>query len=870
MPGWRRYRCRKPRSAGVARPMRLSWAMSSTHKVPPCPNTGASVHAACLAGLLLGLLAFPTVSRACPSDDRGGIQPAAAESLASDSTIASETTVRPEPTGWYAGDMHVHRSCGGSPVTLASIRSAMVAQDLDVVSLLADMGNGEVQNPATDLPQVDGQNDPISTSGRVIHWDAEWHWDATYSQYGHQALGGHIVALDLNEAHQIWDESTHPIFDWVHQQGGVAGFAHLQYLDEGFPQTLSCCTPIEYPVEVALGGADFISEDVNGGEAAIHAYYRLLNCGMRPGLAAGSDYPCQAAIGHLLTFAQPGVGSFDYHAWTQAIAHGRTVISRNARHEFLNLRVAGNATPGDQVDLTAPGGVQVVARWSSNQSLSRTIELVSNGEVVASKSASASSGAPDSLVATVSFPKSGWVCARVMGANGHEVHTAAVFVIVQGAPIRASAKDARFYVRWIESLIANTSPGGPWEWYFPTEWTAVQARYQAAMAIYEQVAEDAASACPCSIFEHDDAPQITDVTDNTPLELGVKFRTTVDGRVSAVRYFKGASNTGTHSGHIWSSTGALLAETVFAGETDSGWQQADFAAPVAVHAGTTYVASYHSPGYYSADEKYFALGLDSGPLRMLGDGEDGANGVYRYTATPAFPTDSFDGSNYWVDVVFTPDDLTPPEVSALSPPAASNGVRPDVVIGAVFDEPLDSTCVKATTFELRDAGGNLVPASTRYDAPDMRALLTPLAPLAESTTYTVRLHGGNAGCRIRDLAANSLAADVVWSFTTTRTGTLAVDLPPSRALRLAASPNPSRGPLNFSLESAASGYDALELLDVTGRVGRRLASGSTAPGRGNVRWDGRDDSGQRMPAGLYFARMRSRAGTAIVRVALIP
>ena len=178
------------------------------------------------------------------------------------------------------------------------------------------MGNGEVQDPVIDLPQVDGADDPISVPGQVVHWDAEWHWDPVYSQYPHQALGGHIVALGLTQAEQRWDEYTYPIFQWAHSQNAIAGFAHMQYLNNAIPQTLNCCIPIEYPVEVALGTADFISEDVVRAnetvsgmdpEAAMQAYYRLLNCGFRPGLAAGTDYPCSAAgtdLGSLLTYVQ--------------------------------------------------------------------------------------------------------------------------------------------------------------------------------------------------------------------------------------------------------------------------------------------------------------------------------------------------------------------------------------------------------------------------------------------------------------------------------------------------------------------------------------------------------------------------------------
>ena len=65
--------------------------------------------------------------------------------------------------------------------------------------------------------------------------------------------------------------------------------------------------------------------------------------------------------------------------------------------------------------------------------------MVQNGIVVASRQASVASGSPATLTATVNFPQSGWIAARRMGNGGHKVHTAAVFVIVDGRPIRVSA-----------------------------------------------------------------------------------------------------------------------------------------------------------------------------------------------------------------------------------------------------------------------------------------------------------------------------------------------------------------------------------------------------------------------------------------------
>ena len=614
----------------------------------------------------------------------------------------------PEPAGWYAGDMHVHRSCGGSPEAVSSLYTKMSPQNLSVISLLADMGNGEVQNPVTDLPLVNGQDASVSTSGRIVHWDAEWHWDATYNQYPHQALGGHVVALGLSEAHQIWEEYTYPIFNWAHQQNGIAGFAHMEYLDNNIPQSLTCCTPIEYPVEVALGASDFISEDVvdtnNTGsglnpESLIQAYYRLLNCGFRPGLAAGTDYPCNDGrpLGSLLTYVQVAGGQMTYRNWIEGIAEGRTVVSRNGHNEFLDLKVNGSSTPGDEIKLTGAGTVQVNIQWIATQNLSGTIELVQNGIVVASRQASVAAGAPASLTATVDFANSGWLAARRMGSSGHQVHTGAVFVTVNNAPVRASAADAEFYVHWMDNLLQKTSPGGSWSSYFVNSRSAAQARYQAAKAMYQQIASGSrhaadhhhdvtsrwgtersysatltasggtlpytwsiasgslpsglslnsstgvisgtptaagtfsftaqgtdasnpaqtatkalsitvvAAQASSTIWPATTVPGVVDAGPDSAVELGVKFRSDSSGSITGIRFYKASTNTGTHVGNLWSSSGTLLATATFTNETASGWQQVNFSTPVAITANTVYVASYHTNvGHYSDDLNYFA------------------------------------------------------------------------------------------------------------------------------------------------------------------------------------------------------------------------------------------------------------------------
>ncbi len=162
--------------------------------------------------------------------------------------------------------------------------------------------------------------------------------------------------------------------------------------------------------------------------------------------------------------------------------------------------------------------------------------------------------------------------------------------------------------------------------------------------------------CNCtSIWPASVIPSAIDGDDATPVEVGVKFRSDNAGYITALRFYKGSANTGTHIGHIWSSTGTLLGTATFTNETDSGWQQVSFSSPIPIAAHTTYVASYFAPsGHYSIDPNYFTTsGVDNAPLHALANGTDGANGVFVNSSDPSFPINSFNSSNYWVDVVYT-------------------------------------------------------------------------------------------------------------------------------------------------------------------------------------------------------------------------
>lgn len=139
-----------------------------------------------------------------------------------------------------------------------------------------------------------------------------------------------------------------------------------------------------------------------------------------------------------------------------------------------------------------------------------------------------------------------------------------------------------------------------------------------------------------SLFSTTTTPTNVTVNNPNPVELGVKFETSVAGQILGILFYKGLQNTGTHVVNLWSSTGSLLASATSNGETVSGWQTVNFASPVTLTANTIYVALYHTGGFYSADSNYFATAKNSGSLTAPSSASSGGNGVYAYGSGSSF------------------------------------------------------------------------------------------------------------------------------------------------------------------------------------------------------------------------------------------
>jgi LPXTG-motif cell wall-anchored protein len=175
---------------------------------------------------------------------------------------------------------------------------------------------------------------------------------------------------------------------------------------------------------------------------------------------------------------------------------------------------------------------------------------------------------------------------------------------------------------------------------------------------------------PVGLFKPDDKPaNLTPANDNGPVNLGVRFTPAVDGTIVGLRFYKLDGNDGTHVGALWSDGGSSLAEVTFKDESATGWQMATFDKPVAVKAGTAYVASYLAPnGHYAFDKGFFDTKRENGDLSAPAD----VNGLFHYSSGSAFTEQkSNDHDNYWVDVLFQPEVKTPPTTAPATTAPAS-------------------------------------------------------------------------------------------------------------------------------------------------------------------------------------------------------
>ncbi|MBD2676749.1 MULTISPECIES: N,N-dimethylformamidase beta subunit family domain-containing protein [Nostoc] len=197
-----------------------------------------------------------------------------------------------------------------------------------------------------------------------------------------------------------------------------------------------------------------------------------------------------------------------------------------------------------------------------------------------------------------------------------------------------------------------------------------------------------------------DFPNSTDY--NSSYELGLKFRSAQGGRVATIRYWKAASETGSHVGKIWTATGTLLASVVFTNETASGWQEQILETPINIQANTTYVVSVNVNSHYVATYDELASPIVNGNLSSVADG---SNGVYNLNPN-SFPTSSYRNTNYYRDIGFIVGSALV-KVSGDNQSATTGAVLPNPLVVRVVNAQNTPQSGVTVNFDIISGGGSL-------------------------------------------------------------------------------------------------------------------------------------------------------------------
>ena len=232
------------------------------------------------------------------------------------------------------------------------------------------------------------------------------------------------------------------------------------------------------------------------------------------------------------------------------------------------------------------------------------------------------------------------------------------------------------------------------------------------------------SAFQSHVFATGSAPAAVETGDTTDYELGMRFQSNADGYISELRYFRTAADAGDTDArtlNLWTAAGVRIGQvTVTSASGASGWQVGTLTTPVAIDANATYVVSYGTTDNYAYTSGWFATAHASSDGVV--SGLTGNNGVFAAGGPGAFPTATYNSTNYWVDVTFR---QTLGSAPVFTSPVAFSAAENQTLVGTIVATDADGDAVGYAIVGGADAGLFRIDAATgelRFRvAPDFEA-----------------------------------------------------------------------------------------------------------------------------------------------------
>jgi hypothetical protein len=393
--------------------------------------------------------------------------------------------------GWYSADAHIHANYTAHDhqiIDSRDVRLQAYAEDLNNANLMVANSSGAFIH---DAQYFEGRPHALSTRNFILYWNEEMRNGGLYGHMAFFKLKNLVHPLYTGFRNTEYWEDYPPNYkqaENAQKQGGAVTYVHPG-MQPNY-ESLGGAGAHELPVDLALGQIDAMDVVSNNDEiACMKLWYRLLNCGFHLAISAGTD-----SFTNVSDHYTPGGGRVYVHAgnelryddWVTSYKHGRSFASNGP---VITLTVDGKE-PGDEITFPAGSSQKVRIRATLHTQVPvDQFEVVVNGKPLAAHGGK-------SIDEQVTLAHSSWIAARAIGPWSRLVlndiqtfaHTSPVYVKFGGERV-AYKEDARFWIEWIDKLIAQVNQRG--RFATPERKREVVELFQRGQQVYRDIEKEA-------------------------------------------------------------------------------------------------------------------------------------------------------------------------------------------------------------------------------------------------------------------------------------------------------------------------------------------------------------------------------------------
>lgn len=327
------------------------------------------------------------------------------------STVAKEYTLRHWANmagkGWWSGDDHVHLRMTSDADAETALTWAM-AEGIRLSNIL-EMGD----IARTHFNQRGfGKDFRVEKDGYFLVPGEEE--PRTHHELGHTIRLNNQSMVRFPEQYFLYDV----YYDAVRDQGGLSGFAHVNSGIFHITRSMTLNAP--------KGHFDFV-EVFQFENLGTQLLYEFLNLGFPMVLSAGSDVPWGGTVGEQRVYVFLGDKPFNPDNWFEEFKNGRTFVTNGPMVEFT----VSDTLPGDSLSFSGTGEFKVKASAMGGRGrfLPTRLDLIRQGEVIASATNTSGNEETLSLELDHTESESCWIAVRAQGDDGSIAHSTPIYLV---------------------------------------------------------------------------------------------------------------------------------------------------------------------------------------------------------------------------------------------------------------------------------------------------------------------------------------------------------------------------------------------------------------------------------------------------------